>query len=152
MTSQRDAEARSSHPAPPTQVRVGSAVGLIQAAVGFVYAGILLVRQAVGARDESIVTDGQGSMDWVAAGTAVFFIIVFGAVAIGAIGMLRGRMRRARGPVAIFQILLVPMAFSMFSAGAWLLGGLSLASALVCLVALFSRPAIEWAQERYDEE
>ena len=61
-------------------------------------------------------------------------------------------MRRARGPVAIFQILLVPMAFSMFSAGAWLLGGLSLASALVCLVALFSRPAIEWAQERYDEE
>lgn len=127
---------------------VGGWIALLQSLVGFGYAALLIFREAAGYRDPSIVYEADNANTWVGYGTAVFFIIIFGAVAVGAWRMMRG-YRWGRGPVVMLQMMLVPISYYMFTAHAWLLAIACLVSAVVGLAMLFSPRAVRWTAANY---
>lgn len=106
------------------------------------------MREAAGYNDASIVYESDGANTWVGYGTAVFFIIVFGAVLAGAIMMNRGK-RWGRGPVIMLQILLLPIAYYMFSGGAFVFSVITALTAIAALALLFSPRAVDWAARNY---
>lgn len=136
-------------PEAPTSVRIAGSIACLEAAIGIIYAAILLVRQVRGDRDAAIVSEPGSNMDWVAFGTAVFFLIVFGAVLAAGLGLARGTQRWGRGLVIIFQVIALPIAMSMLGAGAWVLGILTTLAAAGTLVCLFTQPALAWAARSF---
>lgn len=126
----------------------GGWIAIAQSLVGFAYAILLIVREAAGYQDESIVYESDSANTWVGYGTAAFFIIIFGVVAAGAFRMIRGH-RWGRGPVVMLEMLLVPISFYMFGGHAWVLATVCLVSAVVSLAMLFSPRAVRWAASNY---
>lgn len=133
---------------PPRLVLYAGWVAAIQSLIGIAYAILLIVREAAGYNDASIVYESDNARTWAGYGTAVFFIIVFGAVLVGAIMMNRGK-RWGRGPVIMLQILLLPIAYYMFNGGAFIFSGVTGLTAIVALVMLFSPRAVDWAARNY---
>ena len=72
---------------PPAVVRWAAIIAIIQSAIGLGFAIILIVREATGQTDPNLVYESANANRWVGYGTAVFFIIIFGAVAAGAVMM-----------------------------------------------------------------
>lgn len=144
-TAQNAASDSAQNPSVPGIVRGAGVLACVEAAIGIVYAAILIVRQIRGDHDAAIISEPGSNMDWVAFGTAVFFLIVFGAVLAAGLGLARGTHRWGRGLVIIFQVILLPIAMSMIGAGSWALGILTGALAVGVLVSLFTRPALDWA-------
>ncbi|QBB90560.1 hypothetical protein [Corynebacterium pseudotuberculosis] len=133
---------------PPRPVLYGGWIAAIQSLIGIAYAVLLIVREAAGYNDASIIYESDGANTWVGYGTAVFFIIVFGAVLAGAIMMNRGK-RWGRGPVIMLQILLLPIAYYMFSGGAFVFSVITALTAIAALALLFSPRAVDWAARNY---
>ncbi|GJJ32841.1 hypothetical protein [Corynebacterium ulcerans] len=133
---------------PPRPVLYAGWVAAIQSLIGIAYAILLIVREATGHRDASIVYESDNANTWVGYGTAVFFLIVFGAVLAGALMMNRGK-RWGRGPVIMLQILLLPIAYYMFNGGALLFSAVTGLTAIVALAMLFSPRAVDWAARNY---
>lgn len=134
-------------PLPPGSIRWGSIIAILQSLVGFGYAGILVYREILGAEDPSLVSEGDNA-SWVGYGTAIFFAIIFGTVLAGAVSMMRGR-RWGRGPVAMLQIILLPISYYMFTGGAILFGVITLVSAVLGLIMLFQPQSVAWAASSY---
>ncbi|MGP6175164.1 hypothetical protein [Corynebacterium sp. A21] len=132
----------------PAPVRWAGIIAILQSLVGIGYAALLIYRNIQGYEDPSVVTT-QETMQWVGIGTAAFFIFIFGTVLAGAISMVSGR-RWGRGPVAILQMLLLPIAYNFFEAGAVLLAAATAISAVAGLLMIFNPAAIAWAA-RYHE-
>ncbi|QGU06650.1 hypothetical protein COCCU_03480 [Corynebacterium occultum] len=122
-------------------------IAILQSAIGIGYAGLLIVRNIIGYEDPSVVTT-QANMEWVGIGTAVFFLIIFGTVLAGAIITLRGG-RWGRGPVAMLQMFLLPVAFYMFQGGLYFFAVATAVSALLGLILLFNPTSTSWASQRY---
>ncbi|MFC6318377.1 hypothetical protein [Corynebacterium gerontici] len=135
-------------PTVPAQVRSAAVIAAAQSFIGLGYAVVLIVRGMLGYRDAAIVYQSDDANTAVGFGTAIFFILVFGAVILGAWRMSQGH-RWGRGPVMMLELLLVPITIYMFKAGAWMLGALTGISALMGLAMLFSAPAVAWASERF---
>lgn len=134
-------------PHPPAPVRWAGIIAILQSLIGIGYAALLIYRNIRGYEDPSVVST-QETMQWVGIGTAVFFIFIFGTVLAGAISMLSG-YRWGRGPVAILQMLLLPIAYNFFEAGAPLLAVVTAISALLGLIMIFNPTATTWAAKRY---
>lgn len=134
-------------PVPPSQIRWASLIAILQSLVGIGYAGILVYREIVGAEDPSLVSE-SANVSWVGYGTAIFFLIIFGTVLAGAVSLLRGR-KWGRGPMAMFNIILLPISYYMFSEGLVLFGFVTVVSAILVLVMLFNPRSVEWAAARY---
>ncbi|MDK6260888.1 MULTISPECIES: hypothetical protein [Corynebacterium] len=134
----------------PATVRYAGIIACVQSVVVIAYAILLLARQVLGERGADIVSEAGGNAGWVATGTAVFLLIVFGGVFAGGLGLARGTHRWGRGPVIILQIIFLPISFSMFGAGAWPLGVVTLVSAVAILVLLFSPASVHWAAAAFD--
>ncbi|KQB87561.1 hypothetical protein [Corynebacterium lowii] len=134
---------------PPAPARWAAIISIVQSLVGIGYAILLIVRQLTGARDESIVSDSPNAA-WVGLGTAIFFLLIFGTVVVGAAAVLRGRGRLGRGPIIMLNLILVPISFSMMGAGAWPLGLATGLSAAAVLVLMFSPSAVAWASRVYE--
>ncbi|ANE03419.1 hypothetical protein [Corynebacterium crudilactis] len=128
----------------PASIRWGGIVALIQSTIGLGYAFFLIYREATGETDSSIVYETGDANTWVGYGTAVFFIIVFGTVAAGAINMMRGH-RWGRGAVVMLNIILVPAAYYMFIEDRFSWAVITGISAFFVLGALFNKRAIHWA-------
>lgn len=135
-------------PTVPAQVRSAAMIAAAQSLIGLGYAVVLIVRGMLGYRDAAIVYQSDDANTAVGYGTAIFFILVFGAVIFGAWRMSQG-CRWGRGPVMMLELLLVPIAIYMLKAGAWILGAITGISALMGLAMLFSAPAVAWASERF---
>ncbi|WP_231913476.1 hypothetical protein [Corynebacterium renale] len=134
---------------PPTSMKIGAGIAIVQSLVVIAYAILLIVRQFLGYEDQSIVNEGENNMAWVGTGTAAFMLIIFGFVTFAAITLIRGKHHWGRGPIAILQMLLLPMSFQMFQGGAVLLAIVTALSAIICLVMLFNRQSVEWAASAY---
>lgn len=133
----------SNRPLPPAPLRWASIIAILQSLVGLGYAGLLVYREIIGAEDPSLVSEGDNA-SWVGYGTAIFFAVIFGAVLIGAIMMMLGK-KWGRGPVAMLNIMLLPIAYYMFSGGAVLFGIVTLISAVLALVMLFNPRSAAWS-------
>ncbi|MFC2668036.1 MAG: hypothetical protein ACFN1A_03220 [Corynebacterium matruchotii] len=133
---------------PPAVVRWAAIIAIIQSAIGLGFAIILIVREATGQTDPNLVYESAHANRWVGYGTAVFFIIIFGAVAAGAMMMFTAR-RWGRGPVIMLELFLLVAATYMFNAQQYSLSLATAASALLGLGLLFNPRAISWAAQHY---
>lgn len=133
----------------PAPAKAAAWIAIAQCALGLVYAGILLVRQALGKHDAAIVSEGKNNMQWVGLGTAVFMILVFGAVVAGAVALLTRASRWGRGPIVVVEILFLPIAWQMAQGGATLAAVALGLSALAALALSFHRASIDWAARSY---
>lgn len=134
---------------PPPPIRWAAVIAIVQSLLGIAYAVLLLIRQFSGA-DFGIVEE-DGSDSWAGLGTAVFFLIVFGVVIAGAIVMARGTHRWGRGPVAILEMIFLPIAVTMWQGHAPWLAVFTGLSAVCCLALLFCGPSVRWASGYYGE-
>lgn len=139
--SQPDDDARAPRPldprdAIPAPVRLAGWIASAQGLVGVGVAAALVVRAVAGHKEETVVISGYG--------TALWFLILAGALLAAGIGLLRGR-RWGRGLVVIAEILLLFVAWYVAVGSHRYLAGIALA--VVCataLVSLFRRDAIAW--------
>ncbi|MGV0395930.1 hypothetical protein ACUY3K_07485 [Corynebacterium uberis] len=136
----------------PAAVKYAAALAAVHSVLGLAYAVLLLYRQFTGADDPSLVSEKPGQTSWVGLGTAVFFIIVFGAVLAAAVVLLRSTHpgRWPRGPIVILELILLPIAVAMIKGGAWPAGIATGISAAASLALMFSKPALDWATATYD--
>lgn len=132
---------------PPAPLRWAAIIALIQAAGALVYAGLQVYWEATGVEHESVQSASQNT-EYVGYGTAVFILIVFGAMGAGAISLLRGRMW-GRGLIVFMQIILLGVSYFMFSGGAVVLGTATALSAVIALVMLFNPASTHWIAQRY---
>ncbi|MDO4630688.1 MAG: hypothetical protein Q4A82_00120 [Corynebacterium sp.] len=122
-------------------------IAIIQSIIGLGYAVLLIVREATG-QDPNLVYETENANQWVGYGTAIFFIIVFGAVIAGAVMMSKAK-RWGRGPVIMLELLLALISTYMFMAHQYPLAVATAASSLVALGMLFSPRAVSWAAQQY---
>lgn len=128
----------------PAPVKYAGYLAMIQSLVGLGYAAVLIYREIVGERDASIVTDTDARAGLIGYGTAIYFIIIFGAVLAGALSMNAGR-RWGRGPVAMLEMFLLVVAYYMWSAGQPVWAGITAVSAALGLGLLFNSKSLAWA-------
>ena len=120
----------------PAPVRVAGWISSAQGLIGVGVAVALIVRAAMGHREETVVISGYG--------TAVWFAILGGGLLAAGIGLLRG-LRWGRGLVVIAELLLLFVAWYVAVGSQQYLAGIALAVVCaVALIALFRRDAIEW--------
>jgi hypothetical protein len=135
-------------PTVPSTVKWGGIIGIVQSCIGIAYACVLIFRELTGQHDPSIVYETDNANTWVGYGTAVFFLIVFGAVITGCITMMRGR-KWGRGPVIMLNMILLLITYYIFSAGQVFWAVVVGISALACLGLLFSPRSLHWAASNY---
>ena len=135
---------RPQRPRPPQPIRWAGLIAIVQSVIILAFATVGIVRDLMGHVEEDLVSD-SANINWVGTGTAVFLWIIFGAAIFAAIWMMLGH-QWGRGLIVFLQIIILGLAYFMFSGGAWLAGLLTGLSAIAALVLLFNRRSIEWAE------
>ncbi len=133
---------------PPAPVIWAAVIAGVQCMLGLAFALILLFRQITGRTDASIVYESDSANSWVGLGTAVFFIIIFGTVLLGAVFMAKAH-RWGRGPVVFQQLMLLLISYYVFTGGQTIAAVCLALSAIAALGMLFSRSAVAWVTENY---
>lgn len=128
---------------PPATVRRAGWLSLAEAVVGIIFAIFLLFHQDMG----KIWAENPRGL-YLILGTPMFLIIVFGTVGVAAWMMVRGR-RWGRGPVVMWNIFLLPLAYYVAQAGQWIWGVPVLLLGIFGLSQLFSKTAVSWTTARY---
>ncbi|WP_238422537.1 hypothetical protein [Gordonia sp. 'Campus'] len=125
----------------PRQIKFAGAVTTVQGLIGVVVAVTLVVRGLAGHEETTI--SGYG--------TAAWFGIIGGGVLVGGVALLIGR-RWGRSIAMVAQILLLPVAYYLFTSG-WPVFGVPLGlAALAVLVMLFSPASIRWLAGELEPE
>lgn len=120
----------------PPGVRIAGGVATVQGLVLLGFAVYLVVHAILGYREETVEISGYG--------TAIWFVIMGGALTAAAVGMLRNK-RWGRGLIIIAQLVLLPVAYYLgVGSGQWAAGVIVGVSALSVLVCLFRRESLEW--------
>ncbi|KAA0024006.1 hypothetical protein [Antrihabitans cavernicola] len=132
---------QSASSAPPKPIRWAGSLVALEGAVAFVVAVILVIRALLG-HDQS-----QAS----GYGTAIWFLILGGAVSAGGVALLTGR-RWGRAIAVVAQVLLLPVAWALLTDSHRPLLGILLGVVVVaCLGLLFSPPASQWMALEYGD-
>lgn len=134
----------------PSTVKWAGYVGLIEGAVGLIAAIVMVVQTARGHGDGNAKVEGVLASWGSGYGTALWFVIIFGAVAAAGWALTRGK-RWGRAPVAMLNMLLLPVAWYMFSSSRPDLGIPTLLVSLVGLGLIFNPAAVSWAASRYGQ-
>nr|WP_217997548.1 hypothetical protein [Gordonia namibiensis] len=117
----------------PTQIKVAGAVTTVEGLIGVTVAVILVIRGLAGHEETAI--SGYGTGGW--------FGIIGGGVLVGGLALLAGR-RWGRSIAMVAQILLLPVAYYLYTSG-WPVFSVPLAlAALAVLVMLFSPASVRW--------
>ena len=124
----------------PPAVRYAGFVVLAEGLLGFVAAAVLVVR-AIGGADQHVV-NGYG--------TAAWFAVIGAAVLAGGWALVRDR-RWGRGIAVFLNLLLLPVAWYVYSSHQAAYAVVVGAVALGVLGLLFSPSAVQWASGRRDE-
>ncbi|GAB2500049.1 hypothetical protein CATRI_03070 [Corynebacterium atrinae] len=138
---------QNKRPLPPAPLRWGGVIAIAQSILVLCFAAFLIYRDVTDAEQTSLISENS-NIGWVGTGTAIYLLIIFGAIIAAAISMMRGR-KWGRGPVAMWELILLPISYYMFSEGAALAGALSAVSAIAALACLFNRQSVEWAAASY---
>ena len=127
-----------SQPAPATVRAAGALLGA-EGSVGVLIAVVLIIRAALG--EDQTVASGVG--------TALWFVIFGGAVAVAGVALFRGR-RWGRTIALVSQLLLVPVVWSLLTDSHQPLYGVALGIVVAgSLVLLFLPTSNRWAAETY---
>ncbi|ORB85922.1 hypothetical protein B1987_21540 [Mycobacterium kansasii] len=118
----------------PTTVRGAGLIVVVQGAAALATAAALIVRGLAGA-DQHVVNG---------LGTAVWFVLVGGAVLAGGWALVVGK-RWGRGLAIFTQLLLLPVAWYLTVGSGQPVFGIPVAIvALTVLILLFSSPTLRW--------
>ncbi|MCG7447449.1 hypothetical protein MHK11_04020 [Corynebacterium aurimucosum] len=132
----------------PQPVLVAAALAVVQSIAVICFGIFLIVREATGAENSSMVSD-SGSGSFVGLGTALFIFIVFGFVIVGAWAMVKGK-RWGRGAIILVELILAASSFQMFSGGSTILAVVTLlSSGVVIFLLMFVRASTEWAAANF---
>jgi len=134
-------------PLPPAPIRWAGLIAIVQSAIVLAFAGLLVARDIMGAREADLVSD-SANISWVGTGTAVFLGLIFGAAIFAAIWMMRGH-QWGRGLVIYLEIITLGLSYFMFTGGLWPAGVATAASAIAALFFLFNPRSLEWAEARH---
>ncbi|MEJ5928413.1 hypothetical protein WG915_07245 [Corynebacterium sp. H128] len=132
----------------PAPVKYAGYLAIVQSLIGLSYAGLLIYRELIGERGAGVVTDTAARASMIGYGTAIYFIIIFGAVIAGAISMNKGR-RWGRGPVAMLELFLLVAAYYMWTAGQPAFAGVTAVSAVAGMLLLFNSASLAWASANH---
>lgn len=135
--------------AAPRTVKWAGFVGILQGALGIIAALVMIIQTAQGASAGDAEIHGIFGAGVSGYGTAAWFIIIFGAVLAAGIGLTQGK-RWGRAPVAMMSMLLLPVAWYMYSSGRIELAIPTTLIGLIGLVFLFNKEAISWAATKYN--
>ncbi|WP_192796193.1 MULTISPECIES: hypothetical protein [Corynebacterium] len=138
-------QAASAVPAP---IRWAAILGGVEGLLGIAYGIFLMARDLLGYRDASAVFEDELRADLLGFGTGVVFLIFFGTVCVAAFFLARGK-RWGRAPVLMLNMLLIPIAFYIHSAGHT---PSAIAVGIVGLLGLgllFNGVAVRWAAAQY---
>lgn len=135
---------RPQRPRPPQQIRWAGLIAIVQSVIILTFATIGIVRDFMGHVEEDLVSD-SANINWVGTGTGVFLWIIFGAAIFASIWMMLGH-QWGRGLIVFLEIIILGLAYFMFSGGVWWAGLLTGLSAIIALVLLFNRRSLEWAE------
>ncbi|MDO4910248.1 MAG: hypothetical protein Q3972_00705 [Corynebacterium sp.] len=137
---------------PPRTVRLAGILGMAQGGVGILYAIAQIVHQAMNGPVSDVVVEDSawsglvtGGMGY---GTAAFFLIIFGTVALAGFFLYRGK-RWGRGPVVMIQFFSFVIAYYLYDAGQLLAIIPVMIIGLIGLGLLMNREAVEWAAGSY---
>ncbi|MCS4489469.1 hypothetical protein N7326_02625 [Corynebacterium sp. ES2794-CONJ1] len=133
---------------PPQEIKIAAAIAAVQSLIGIGYAFLLFYRGFTGASQPDIIYESSDAVTSVAFGTALFFLIIFGTVIVGAYRMAKG-LRWGRGPVIMLENLLLLMSYYMFTGSQILMGVVTALSTIMALGLLFSPRSVQWAAERF---
>lgn len=121
---------------------------MAEAAIGAVTSLILIFRGFSGSGhfEDVVAKGGRGeALDF---GTAVFFLIIAAAIGFAGYRLCKG-LGWGRGPVVFINLLFIPVAYYMFSAGQlWLAAGTFIV-AVATLVMLFLPASVRWSAQLY---
>lgn len=132
----------------PQPVLAAAALAVVQSIAVICFGIFLIVREATGAENSSMVSD-SGSGSFVGLGTALFIFIVFGFVIVGAWAMVKGK-RWGRGAIILVELILAASSFQMFSGGSTILAVVTLlSSGVVIFLLMFVRASTEWAAANF---
>ena len=124
---------------PPETVRIAAKIGMLEGVGGIGFAGFLLIRSLQGFHDPGAVISGWG--------TALWFILIFGAVLAASIALAKGH-RWGRAPILMMNLFLVGVAYYMFTSDRYLWAAGTALLGVVTLGLLFNRSAVDWAVGR----
>lgn len=120
----------------PTTVRVAGALVGLEGLAALAFGIVLLVRALTGA-------DGAGGLGYRVAEAAFFALVAAVLVAIG-VGLVRGR-RGTRSPAIVFQVLLLPVVYTMLGPSRQVaLGAVAGVLVVGCLLLLIAEPSRRW--------
>ena len=142
-----DVNPRPQRPLPPAPIRWAGIIAIVQSAIVLAFAGLLVARDIMGAREADLISD-SANINWVGTGTAVFLGLIFGAAIFAAVWMMRGH-QWGRGLVIYLEIITLGLAYFMFTGGVALAGVITALSAVAALFFLFNRSSLEWAEARH---
>jgi len=124
----------------PRPVRVAGVIAALQGVLALITAAVLVVRELGGHREAAI--SGYG--------TAVWFVIMGSAVGAAGGALLTGR-RWGRGIAVFANLLLLGVAWYVYSSGQLRYAVLVAAVSIAVLAALFSPSALAWFTQRSDD-
>lgn len=124
----------------PIQLRVAGAITALEGAIAVIFAIVLVIRAAAGHHEAAI--SGYG--------TAAWFGIIFGGVLVGGVALMRGR-RWGRAISLVAQILLLPVAYYLFTSHQVGFAIPLALAAVVTLVLLFHPASVRWISGELDE-
>ena len=133
--NERSSTSDSSGYQPPAVIRYAGIYGMIQGAAGILFGLFLVIREARGFHDPGAKISGYG--------TALWFFLIFGAVAVCGYFLFKGRSW-GRGPVVMLQLCLMPVAYYMFTSGRPEFGWPTVMILIIGLALLFNPTAINW--------
>ena len=148
VSSAQPAREEKTQQGAPQSVLVAAALAVVQSIAVICFGIFLIVREATGAENSSMVSD-SGSGSFVGLGTALFIFIVFGFVIVGAWAMVKGK-RWGRGAIILVELILAASSFQMFSGGSTILAVVTLlSSGVVIFLLMFVRASTEWAAANF---
>lgn len=133
----------------PALMKVAAVMAVLEGIVAIGYGIYLAVEQVTTGADESLVQSDTSAFALVGVGTALFILCTFGPMAYGGINILRGN-QWGRSIIVFMNVLLLGIAFYMFSGGATLLGAVTLLAAAITLVCALHPVSTEWATAAFD--
>ncbi|WP_225723480.1 MULTISPECIES: hypothetical protein [Corynebacterium] len=126
----------------PTTIKLAGFFGVVEGLAGLVIAAVLLVRDLMGYESPGAVISG--------AGTALWFLLIFGAILAAGIALLTAHAW-GRGPIVFFQLCLLGVAYYMFTSSRPELGVPTALIALVGLALIFHKNSVNWMMQRYEQ-
>lgn len=148
VTATSSSSAHNRPVSPPPVLKFGALITILQGIVAFVIGVLFIIEDFRTMGEEDSLLSETDATNWVGTGTAIFIFIVFGAAVVGAINMVRGRTW-GRGPIVLLQILLLFVAFYMFSGGQPAAGAAVALSAILILVGVLHPKTNEWYSAVY---